>query len=276
MTTAVADAIEDGLLPSRFWLYSNYHCNLACGYCLTDSAPGVPTRTLDGATMVGLVGQGAELGFTEVGVTGGEPFLASGFVDALAAMAEVLPVLVLTNGTLFGPAQLQRLGPLADLPVSLQISLDSADPDVNDAARAPENFAKVVDAIPRLLDRGVGVRVATTVTDMDPDDLDRLCALHRSLGIPDEDHVVRPIVERGRGVSHDDAIAVTAADLPPELTLTADGAFYSPFGPTVRDGQLDTDLLLTRTAEPMSVPAEAMLKVLGARPPGEDSTLNIR
>jgi sulfatase maturation enzyme AslB (radical SAM superfamily) len=23
----------------RLWLYANYHCNLACRYCLTDSAP---------------------------------------------------------------------------------------------------------------------------------------------------------------------------------------------------------------------------------------------
>lgn len=35
----IADAVRDGTLPGRVWLYSNYHCNLACSYCLTESSP---------------------------------------------------------------------------------------------------------------------------------------------------------------------------------------------------------------------------------------------
>ena len=38
--TAVAAAIREGTLPGRLWLYANYHCNLTCAYCLTESAPG--------------------------------------------------------------------------------------------------------------------------------------------------------------------------------------------------------------------------------------------
>ena len=41
-------------------------------------------------------------------------------------------------------------------------------------------------------------------------------------------------------------------------------------------GVLDTDLLLTRTVRPLRRPVDAMLTVLGARPEGADSTLNIR
>ncbi len=65
-------------------------------------------------------------------------------------------------------------------------------------------------------------------------------------------------------------------DLEPELTVTADGAFWSPFAPTVRKGVLDTDLLLTRTVRPLQRPLAAMLTVVGGRPEGADSTLNIR
>ena len=70
-----AAAIEEGRLPGRIWFYSTYACNLACTYCLTESAPGVPRRALDGATIVDLTRQAAGLGFTDVGITGGEPFL---------------------------------------------------------------------------------------------------------------------------------------------------------------------------------------------------------
>jgi hypothetical protein len=65
-------------------------------------------------------------------------------------------------------------------------------------------------------------------------------------------------------------------DLPPELTITADGAFWSPFGPTVRDGRLDTDLLLTRTTDPLRTPTEVLRRLIAGRPPGDDTRLGIR
>ncbi|MGH2689405.1 MAG: hypothetical protein ACRDKW_11435, partial [Actinomycetota bacterium] len=52
----------------------------------------------------------------------------------------------------------------------------------------------------------------------------------------------------------------------PELTITADGSFWSPFAPTVMGGRLDTDMLLTRTTTPLEVAARAMLRVLERRP----------
>jgi hypothetical protein len=66
------------------------------------------------------------------------------------------------------------------------------------------------------------------------------------------------------------------ADLPAELTITTDGAFWSPFGPTVHGGRLDTDLLITRTTIPLRVPAAALLRLVQGRPPGTDAQLNIQ
>ena len=211
-------------------------------------------------------------------MTGGEPFLLDWMPELLAELAELLPVVVLSNRTLFSGRRLAALERLAGLPVHVQISLDRPEPEANDEMRGPENFAKVITAIPELVGRGVRVRIATTIEDpaaYDPDERDRLCALHRSLGVSDEDRVVRPIVHRGRAVSN---LGVPAGfdDLEPELTLTADGAFASPFGPTVRGGRLDTDLLVTRTIAPLSVPAAALARATGAREGGRDSRLGIR
>jgi hypothetical protein len=44
VSAAIAEAVRDGRLPGRVWLYSNYHCNLVCTYCLTDSSPKSPRR----------------------------------------------------------------------------------------------------------------------------------------------------------------------------------------------------------------------------------------
>ncbi len=276
MSSAIAEAVEAGVLPGRVWLYSNYHCNLACSYCLTESAPGVAKRQLTADDMVRVADEAAALGFTGLGVTGGEPFLAPTMASTLVRLAERLPVVALSNGTLFEGARLDALAPLADADVAIQVSLDSADPDVNDAARAPDNFAKVVDAIPRLVERGIAVRIATTVDERDADDLARLCKLHRDLGVSDDHHIVRPVVRRGRAVDSGIGVTATNADLPAELTITADGAFWSPFGPTVHDGVVDTDLLVTRTTAPLATPAGALLALVEGSPPGEDQTLNIR
>lgn len=274
--TAFAGALADGSLGSRLWLYSNYHCNLTCSYCLTESGPKVAQRELAPATMLALALEARALGFTGLGITGGEPFLVPEMPDLLAELSAVLPVLVLTNGTLFQRALLDRMAPLACADVTLQISLDHPEPQANDVMRGPRNFSRVVAAVPALLGRGIGVRIATTLAEEDADDLARLCALHRDLGVSDDDHVVRPIIRRGRAETGDLGVVARYLDLPPELTITSDGAFWSPFAPTVTRGVLDTDLLLSRTVQPLQRPIDAMLTVLGARPDGADSTLNIR
>jgi len=274
--SAVDQAVADGVLPGRVWLYSNYHCNLTCSYCLTESGPGVQRRELSPARMVEVAEQAADLGFTDLGLTGGEPFLLPTMPETLARLGAVLPTVALTNGTLFTGRRLAAAEVLAGARVALQISLDSAEPDDNDRARGPENFAKVVAAVPALVERGITVRIATTQSEDEPADMARLCALHRDLGVPDSDHVVRPIIARGRAEAAGLGVEVRPEDLPAELTVTADGAFWSPFGPTVRGGRLDTDLLLTRTTDPLQVPAQTLLGLIEGRPPGADSTLNIR
>jgi len=161
--TAVAAALEEGVLPGRLWFYANYHCNLVCTYCLIESGPRVERRELGKERMLSLAREAAALGFTALGVTGGEPFLLPYLPELLPRLAAILPLVCLTNGTVFTERRLERLRPLAELPAAIQISLDRPEPDANDAMRGPENFRKVVDVIPRLVERGVRVRVATTV-----------------------------------------------------------------------------------------------------------------
>jgi MoaA/NifB/PqqE/SkfB family radical SAM enzyme len=274
--TTVAAAIGEGRLPGRLWLYANYHCNLTCAYCLTESGPKVARRELGRERALALAEEAAELGFTALGLTGGEPFLLPYLPELLAELAGILPIVCLSNGTILTRDRLERLRPLAELPAAIQISLDRAEPNDNDLMRGPENFRKVVDAIPKLVALGVRVRIATTVASISDGERKRLCDLHRRLGVADADHIIRPIIHRGRAVDNQLGISVTPADLPAELTITADGAFWSPFGPTVHGGQLDTDLLITRTTTPLRVPADALLRLVQGRPPGADTQLNIR
>jgi MoaA/NifB/PqqE/SkfB family radical SAM enzyme len=273
----IAEAVAAGEMPERVWLYSNYHCNLACSYCLTESSPRSERRQLTAEQMVAVAEQARTLGFRSLGVTGGEPFLLPWLPDAILDMASQLPLVLLTNGTLFAGDRFARAARMAHPNVRLQISLDSHLPDVNDEARGPDNFAKVVEAVPRLVDAGVRVRIATTTEGaLDDPALDPLRELVASMGVAADDHLVRPIVRRGRADELGLGVRAAARDIPSELTITADGAFWGSFGPTVRAGRLDTDLLLSRTILPLEVPATALLGVLRGLPPGTDAQLGIR
>ncbi|HEV2772684.1 MAG TPA: radical SAM protein [Thermoleophilaceae bacterium] len=277
--SAVAESIARGKIGERLWFYANYHCNLRCSYCLTESAPRVRRREFGKEEIVERAREARDLGFTALGVTGGEPFVLDYMPELIATLASELPTIVLSNATVFNDRRLREMEPLAELPVHVQISLDHRDPDVNDEMRGPENFRKVVQAIPRLVERGIGVRIATTLEDpeaADPDEMERLCELHRSMGVADEDHVVRPVINRGRAATNQMGVLAGYEQLDPELTLTADGAFYSPFAPTVRGGELDTDLLVSRMTQPVREPAEMLARIAGDRPPGNDASIGIR
>jgi pyruvate-formate lyase-activating enzyme len=278
MSTVVADAIADEVLGERVWFYANYHCNLVCSYCLTESGPGVSRRLLDPAWMVERAAEAKELGFRSLGVTGGEPFMVSSMPETIARLADVLPTVVLSNATLFhGPRLEHVVSALAGRDVHIQVSLDSPDAAANDAGRGDDNFREVTETVPMLVERGLKVRIASTSVGLDAATLARLCELHRSWGIPDDDHVVRPIVARGRAALADlGGVVAGLQDLAPELCLTADGAFWSAFGPTVRNGAVDTDLLITRQTAPMTVPAEAMVRIARGAPRGDDTRLGIR
>ena len=274
---AVAEGIAEGRMGERLWLYATYHCNLACSYCLTESSPQIADRRhLDRAAMLEAVHQAQELGLTCVGITGGETFMVPWLPEALAEIGQIMPTIVLTNATLFTDRMLERLQPLAGRDVALQISLDSDQPSRNDEFRGPDNFAKVLDAIPKLLDRGIRVRLATTVEYQTEAELANLCTLHRSLGISDDDHVVRSVVRRGRAVAREMGAELGADDVLPELTVTADGAFLHPFAPTVRNGRTDLDLLVSRQTRPLDRAMSRFLQVTAGLPSGADVVRNIR
>jgi MoaA/NifB/PqqE/SkfB family radical SAM enzyme len=275
--TAVDAAVADGRMGDRLWLYTTYHCNLRCSYCLTESSPRMrDRRELGGEAMLAAVRGAAELGFRRVGVTGGELFMLPWIPEVLTELAGALPTTALTNGTLLTDRVLHRLSPLAGNPgFALQLSLDSAHPVRNDDLRGPRNFTRVCAAVPRLRERGIRVRIATTVEHQTADELARLCDLHRSWGIADDDHVVRPVVRRGRAATRGMGVEPRPDEILPELTITSEGAFLDPFAPTVRRGVTDLDRLVSRKTAPLIAAAAAFMEVVAGRA-GTDVERNIR
>ncbi|MGQ0846318.1 MAG: radical SAM protein [Sporichthyaceae bacterium] len=213
--------------PARLWIYSNFHCNLACDYCAVASGPRTAARMLSAAAVAALVVEAVEAEFDELYLTGGEPFLHPDIVDLLDAASAALPTVVLTNAMLLRGRRAARLGELAGRPLVVQTSLDGARPETHDRHRGAGSWKRTVDGIRLLVDLGLTPRVAMTETTENVAEVAAVADLLAGLGVPAANFAVRPLLRRGlsqQGLTIDEDSAV------PELTVTADGLHWHPAG----------------------------------------------
>jgi MoaA/NifB/PqqE/SkfB family radical SAM enzyme len=228
---------ETGAFAWKLWLYTNYDCNLSCSYCVAESSPRAPRRALGLETVQRLVDEAVALGFERVFLTGGEPFILDDIYDMLAYASARLPTTVLTNGLLLRGRRLERLMAVHNDNLVMQVSLDGARPEHHDAYRGAGTWAQAVEAIRQLQDRGLHLRLSSTETPANAGHLDELHAFRRSLGIPDEEQVVRPLAHRGFAR---EGLEVGVDSLMPEVTVTVDGVFWHPLASPSSDDMLVT------------------------------------
>src|SRR5258708_32149442 len=199
LTSGQSDSLACGPvdLAWKLWIYTNYDCNLKCSYCVAKSGPNVPRRAIGLANVRRLVDEAVALGFEHVFFAGGEPFLLNDIYDMLAYSSARVATTVLTNAMLLRGTRLEKLKAIANDNLIVQVSLDGGRAEDHDAYRGAGTWQKTVDGIGLLQAEGFRVRLGTTETPANTGKLDLLCAVHRSIGIPDEDHFVRPLAKRG-------------------------------------------------------------------------------
>jgi uncharacterized radical SAM superfamily Fe-S cluster-containing enzyme len=226
---------------SRLWLYANFDCNLHCDYCCVRSSPKVPRRELGLARVQRITGEAPELGVKEIFVTGGEPFLLENIGEILVCCAAAAPTTVLTNGMLFAGRRVESLAALPRDRIVLQISLDSATPELHDLHRGRGSWARAREGIQRARAQGFRVRLAATVsTDAEAEQFGQFLDEEK---IASENRVIRRVALRGSAAK---GVALSRADLVPEVTITAEGVYWHPVGAQ------DADLLVTREIFPLS------------------------
>jgi sulfatase maturation enzyme AslB (radical SAM superfamily) len=211
--------------PWKLWIYTNYDCNLRCRYCVAKSSPNAPRRAIGLANVKRLVDESIQLGFVHAFFTGGEPFLLPDIYDMLAYSSARLQTTVLTNAMLLHGTRLEKLVAIANDQLIVQVSLDGGRAEDHDAYRGGGSWARTVEGICRLQARGFRVRLGTTETPANSNHMTELCEFHRSLGIPDEDHFVRPLARRGNSR---EGLELSMANLVPEVTVNLDGVFWHP------------------------------------------------
>ena len=227
----------------KLWLYTNYDCNLKCSYCVAKSSPNAARRALGLANVNRLVDEAVALGFSDIFFTGGEPFILNDIYDMLAYSSARARTTVLTNAMLLRGQRLEMLCAIADPNLIVQVSLDGGRPEDHDAYRGAGTWAKTVEGIKLLQEHGFRVRLGTTETPANSPYLDKVCEFHRSLGIPDEDHFIRPLAKRGYSK---EGLELGMRNLAPEVTINLDGVFWHPLS-------TDADMQVSKKIFPLAV-----------------------
>jgi hypothetical protein len=172
----------------------------------------------------------------------------------LVYASERLPTVCLTNATLFRGRRRDELERLAGRPrLVLQSSIDGARPETHDRWRGAGSWRAAMDGIAYARGLGLPLRVALTETPDGAGEVDALRELLAGIGVEGDDFAVRPLVHRGAA---EQGVEVSAPELVPELTVTADVVHWHPVG---ADLESSPDLLVA--SAPVSL-AEAKRRII--------------
>ena len=163
MTRLIAE-FERGLVaPICLTWELTYACNLACVHCLSSSGRRDPAE-LTTAECESVIDTLHRMQVFYVNIGGGEPTVRPDFSHLLDyAVARQVGVKFSTNGVRIDQAAAQRLAG-TDY-VDVQISLDGATEDVNDAVRGTGSYAMALRAMTNLTAAGLrGFKLSVVVT----------------------------------------------------------------------------------------------------------------
>ena len=148
-----------------------YACNLSCVHCLSSSGRRDP-RELSTAECKAVIDELERMQVFYVNIGGGEPTVRPDFWELVDyATAHHVGVKFSTNGVKITPAVARRLA--ASDYVDVQISLDGATADVNDAVRGAGSYDTALRAMANLADAGfTGFKISVVMTRQNVAQLD--------------------------------------------------------------------------------------------------------
>ena len=158
-----------------------YGCNLACVHCLSSSGRRDPAE-LSTAEAMAVIDELHDLQVFYVNIGGGEPTIRPDFYELIDySVQRGVGVKFSTNGSTINASRAARLAG-SDY-VDVQISIDGADAETNDAVRGRGSFAAARKAMDHLASAGFGpFKISVVVTRQNAGQLDAFEELASSYG----------------------------------------------------------------------------------------------
>jgi mycofactocin radical SAM maturase len=184
-----------------------YACNLACSHCLSSSGRRDP-RELSTAEAKAVIDELERMQVFYVNIGGGEPTIRPDFWELLDyAVEHHVGVKFSTNGSRITAETAARLA--GNDYVDVQISLDGATAEVNDAVRGEGSYATAIGAMEHLANAGFeGFKLSVVCTRENIGQLDAFKAIADRYGAQLRLTRLRP---SGRGADVWDELHPTAA-----------------------------------------------------------------
>ena len=182
MTASLVDQFRLGLdAPICLTWELTYACNLACVHCLSSSGRRDPGE-LSTAECRAVIDELEAMGVFYVNIGGGEPTVRPDFWDLVSyATGHRVGVKFSTNGVRITPSVASMLA--ASDYVDVQISLDGATAEVNDAVRGSGSYDMALRAARLLADASFrNFKISVVLTRHNVGQLDAFKALADSLG----------------------------------------------------------------------------------------------
>ncbi len=179
---ALVEQLKGGLdAPICLTWELTYACNLACIHCLSSSGRRDP-RELTTAECKAVVDELARMQVFYVNIGGGEPTIRSDFFEIIDyCVANGVGVKFSTNGSRIDADAAKRLSG-TDY-IDIQISLDGADRETNDAVRGDGSWDTAIAAMDNLAAAGFGqFKISVVITRHNVSQLDEFEALAAKYG----------------------------------------------------------------------------------------------
>src|SRR6195952_2340044 len=178
----LVDLFEYGLQsPICLTWELTYACNLACVHCLSSSGRRDP-RELSTDECRRVIDELAAMQVFYVNIGGGEPTIRLDFWELVDyAVSSRVGVKFSTNGVRINRERASRIASTDYLDV--QVSLDGATAEVNDAVRGVGSYATAIRALENLAEAGVQeTKLSVVVTRQNVGQLDEFAALADRFG----------------------------------------------------------------------------------------------
>jgi len=206
------------ITPMHAAIELSYKCNLQCRHCYVNSISD-SKKQLSRDQVFQIFEKLYGWGVRVIELTGGEPTIHPDFLEILQIALERFDlVAILTNGTHVTD---EFLNTFVKFPkkVVVQVDLDGATPEYVDWFRGqPGTFRKEIDAIRKLCQQGVRLRLAMCVTPGNLCQMEQTVNLARSLGVPTIG--IATVIPMGRG--NDPSLLLSVAETQMFLKLWAD------------------------------------------------------
>ncbi len=179
-----------------------------CTHCYRTSGPFHPDKNaeLSKQRIFELVDELVELGGQKITFTGGEPLARRDCLEILRYAGARVKLTLLTNAMLIDERTAQAL---AELPLSVQVSLDGSTPEVHDAIRGRGSFERTLRGIEHLEAAGLGPKMSISASMLRSNlpDLFNLIPLVERLDLPELRFM--PLHELGRAADDWTRVAPT-------------------------------------------------------------------